>query len=283
MTLNFKGRLISSLIFWLKCAYYTSRNILISEIPVRTSCKRIQMTDKKIAIVQSSYIPWKGYFDLINRVDKFVLYDDAQYTKNDWRNRNRIKSPSGLMWLTIPVRHTGRFGQKICQVEVADRRWARKHWNSIKTCYGKARYFEEMEPFFMELFQKAGKMDRLSQINLFFIREICGLMGINTKLTFSMNDTFSESPENNGDKNEKLIAILLMAGANVYLSGPAAASYLDESLFEKNGISVKWMDYNGYPKYEQLHPPFEHGVSIVDVLMNVGAKDAPKCFFAADL
>lgn len=225
---------------------------------------------KKIAIVQSNYIPWKGYFDIINMVDEFILYDIVQYTKNDWRNRNKIKTHEGLLWLTIPVRHSGRFGQRICDTEISDTRWTKKHWQSIKTNYAKADFFSESEAFLEMLYENAAVMNNLSQVNTMFVMNICTLLGIQTKISSALDYCLS------GDKNEALISLLKKCEGNDYLSGPAAKGYLDEKLFLENGISVQWMDYGNYPEYEQMHPPFEHGVSIIDMLLNLGAEGTKK-------
>ncbi len=229
-----------------------------------------KVKQKKIAIIQSCYIPWKGYFDIINYVDEFILYDVVQYTKNDWRNRNKIKTSEGLLWLTIPVRLSGRFGQRICDTEISDTRWPNKHWQSIKTNYGKADYFNETGPFLEDLYTKTTTMTHLSQINALFIRNICALLGIQTKISLAMDYILS------GDKNEALINLLKQSEGDEYLSGPAAKDYLDEKLFMENGIRVRWMDYGGYPEYQQMHPPFEHGVSIIDMLLNLGAAGTRK-------
>jgi hypothetical protein len=226
--------------------------------------------NKKVAILQSNYIPWKGYFDIINHVDEFILYDIVQYTKNDWRNRNKIKTSKGLLWVTIPVLTGGLFGQRICDAAIADARWPNKHWQAIKTNYGRAEYFAKIGPFLEELYQKATAMTRLSQINAFFLRSICELLGIKTRITSATDYVLS------GDRNEALIALLKQSKGDEYLTGPAAKGYLDEELFKENGIGVKWMDYSGYPEYSQLHPPFEHGVSIIDMLLNLGVADTRK-------
>lgn len=226
--------------------------------------------NKKVAILQSNYIPWKGYFDIINYVDEFILYDVVQYTKNDWRNRNKIKTSDGLLWLTIPVRLSGRFGQRICDTEICDARWPHKHWQSIKTHYGKAEYFNKTGPFLEDLYRKAATMTHLSEINALFIRNICALLGIQTKISLATDYILS------GDKNEALLNLLKQSGGDEYLSGPAAKDYLDVKLFRENGIQVRWMDYGGYPEYQQLHPPFEHGVSIIDMLLHLGTADTRK-------
>lgn len=218
---------------------------------------------KKIAILQSNYIPWKGYFDIINMVDEFILYDTEQYTRRDWRNRNKIKTPNGLLWLTIPVEVKGRFFQKINETKISEKDWNQRHWKTIITNYAKVKYFKEYKEYFEELYLSFTEK-YLSEINFKFINAINRLLRIKTKISWSMEFDLPEG------KNEKLIAICKQCNANIYLSGPAAKSYLDEELFKKEGIKVEWMDYSGYPEYPQLYPPFEHGVSIIDLIFNTG-------------
>lgn len=234
------------------------------------------MAIKRLAILQSSYIPWKGYFDIIRAVDHFILYDDAQYTKNDWRNRNRIKTAAGPRWLTIPVRTEGRFGQAIKDVEVADTRWAAKHWKSLVTHYAKARFSGELFAPLSDCYTKAAVLPKLGEINELFIRRICGLLGIETSIARSMDYNL------NGDRVDRLIGLCQQVGASEYLSGPAAKSYLDETRFNEFGIAVRWMDYAGYPPYPQLHsPPFLHDVTVLDLLLNVGLERAEDYLLAA--
>ena len=224
---------------------------------------------KRVAILQSSYIPWKGYFDVINSVDELILYDDAQYTRRDWRNRNRIKTSQGTAWLTIPVQVKGRFEQLIREVEVADPLWAFRHWRSIQVHYARARCFAEVAPTLCRIYELASDEQLLTQINELFLRGICKLLGIETLMTRSMDY------ELRGDRTERLVGLCEQAEAGVYLSGPAAKSYLDESRFAERGIVVRWMDYSGYPEYHQLFsPPFIHKVSILDLLLNEGPQGA---------
>lgn len=218
---------------------------------------------KKIAILQSNYIPWKGYFDIINMVDEFIFYDTEQYTKRDWRNRNKIKTSNGLIWLTIPVQVKGKFHQTIDETIVSDNTWRKKHWNSITANYSKAKYFDEYKNEFQNLYLDS-KEDSLSQINYNFIKKINKILGIKTKLSWSS----SFNPK--GEKSDKLLDICKKTEAVEYLSGPAAKGYLDTSLFLKNSIQVSWMDYSNYPEYNQLFPPLEHGVSIIDLIFNEG-------------
>ncbi|CAE6888095.1 hypothetical protein R69927_04652 [Paraburkholderia domus] len=218
---------------------------------------------KRVAILQSNYIPWKGYFDLIASVDEFIVYDEVQFTKNDWRNRNKIKTANGVEWITIPVRQA-KLEQKITETRVVDGRWAVKHWKAIANNYSRAPHFAKYAPVVEELYRQAGQLQFLSEINLTFIQFICELFAIPTRISSSRSYDLS------GDRVGRLVSVCRQAGARTYLSGPAAQSYIDESQFEASGISVEWMNYSGYPEYAQLFPPFEHGVTVLDLLFNVG-------------
>jgi hypothetical protein len=221
------------------------------------------MTGKRIALVQSSYIPWKGYFDLIRAVDEFVLYDDVQFTKRDWRNRNRIKTPEGLLWLTIPVAVKGRFTQRIRDAAITEPQWAEKHWRSIKRSYGRAPFFREYEPALEDLYATATDQ-RLSIINHQMTAGLCRLLDIHTPLTWSMDYALDE------DKTGRLVSICRQAGATEYVSGPSARDYIDAQQFADAGISLTFADYSGYREYPQLYPPFEHAVSAIDLLVHTG-------------
>lgn len=223
---------------------------------------------KTVAIIQSNYIPWKGYFDIINMVDEFLLYDEAQYTKGDWRNRNQIKTPEGLKWLTIPVVKKGKFGQEICDVRIGDPDWARIHFETISQFYAKSRYFPQYNGFIRSLYFDRAE-DFLGQINYWFIRTVMDLLGIATRVTWS-----TDYGRSSAGRTERLVELCKAAEATNYLSGPAAGAYLDEGLFDQAGIKLQFMDYSGYPEYEQLHPPFMHHVSIIDLLLNCGPEAA---------
>ena len=218
----------------------------------------------KIAISQSNYIPWRGYFDMINQCDCFVLYDEVQYTRRDWRNRNKIITPQGPQWLTIPVEAKGKYDQKISETLISSDDWATKHWNTIERNYKKAACFDSFGPFFASLYERGSKIKNLSELNELFITEICDVLRIDTTLRQSSE---FELPD---DRNDRLISICQDLGANVYLSGPAAKCYLDETQFAAKGIEVEWMTYPGYPEYQQRFGEFEGGVSIVDAILNAG-------------
>jgi WbqC-like protein len=223
---------------------------------------------KTIGIVQSSYIPWKGYFDLINSVDEFILYDDRQYTRRDWRSRNRIKSANGPIWLTIPVASKGRYHQRIDEAEVENDDWRGRHLQTLTQSYARAPHFRLYAPLLEELYL-GSREGRLSLVNHSFIAAICSVLGIETTLRWSTDYAGV------GVKTERLVSLCEQAGATAYLSGPSARAYLDDGLFEAAGVTVRYIDYSDYPAYPQLHPPFDHQVSILDLLFHVGP-EAPR-------
>ena len=227
------------------------------------------MSEKKVAILQSNYIPWKGYFDIIASVDEFIFYDEVQYTKNDWRNRNKIKTQNGLQWLTIPCETKGAIGneQKICDTKITDKRWAKKHWNSIQNAYAKAPFFKENRVWVEDIYKSLENEDYLCKVNYRFIFSICDYLGIKTKFSFCQDYGLVEG------KTERLVDLVKKAGGTEYLSGPAAKDYIEKSCFDNASIKLSWMDYSGYKEYPQLFPPFEHGVTILDLIFNTG-KDA---------
>jgi hypothetical protein len=218
---------------------------------------------KRVAIVQSNYVPWKGYFDLIAGVDEFVFFDDMQYTRRDWRNRNLIKTPAGPRWLTIPVEVSGRYHQRIDETLISDPGWRRSHWSALVQNYRKAAFFAPLEATIGDIYE-AADAPMLSEVNQGIIARLCGLLDIGTRLTRSTD--YGSFP----GRTERLVSLCAAAGATHYLSGPAARDYIDASCFEAAGIVLEWMDYGGYPEYAQLHPPFVHGVSILDLLFNCG-------------
>lgn len=224
---------------------------------------------KRVAIVQSNYIPWKGYFDLIAAVDEFILLDDVQYTRRDWRNRNKIKTAQGVRWLTIPVEVKGKYHQRIRDVSVSDRDWARTHWRTLEHAYARAPHFKLYAPQVEAWYDEAGSRPLLTDINELFLRGLCGALGISTPIRRSSEFTLSEEP------SERLLGLCTNVGATRYLSGPAARDYLNTGLFDAAGVAVEWMDYAGYAEYPQMHPPFEHGVSVLDLLFNTG-RDAAR-------
>ncbi len=219
---------------------------------------------KRIAIQQSDYIPWKGYFDIIRSVDMFVLYDDVQFTRRDWRNRNRIKTPSGLLWLTIPVKVKEKRNQLIKEVEIVDGRWAKKHWKTICYNYSGTRYFEEYKSLFNDAYKEASEIKMLTDINLHFLNLINSLLGINVLIKRAEE----YSPE--GNRSDRILSICRNSGSTEYLTGPSGMNYLNREKFISEGIEISVADYSNYPEYRQPWPPFMHFVSIIDLLFCTG-------------
>lgn len=221
----------------------------------------------KIAVLQSNYIPWKGYFDIIHDVELFIFHDDLQYTKNDWRNRNKIKTFGGSKWLSIPV---GTNEHRLIQdVPLpADNSWQKKHFDMLKANYQKAPYWKAYEPFLSHVYLE-GKWETLVELDRFLITSISReYLGISTRFATSLDYAFT------GAKHEKLLTMLQSAGASAYVSGPAAKDYIVAEDFQRAGIELIWKDYGGYPEYPQPYPPFDHAVSILDLLLCTGP-DAP--------
>jgi hypothetical protein len=223
---------------------------------------------KKIAIVQSCYIPWKGYFDMIAAVDEFILYDDMQYTRRDWRNRNKIKTPQGPQWLTVPVKVKGKYLQPIRETEIDGTDWAESHWKSIVLNYRRAPHFEEVAALFGPLYMQH-QYTHLSALNRKLIEAVCAYLGITTKISNSWDYTMIIG------KTERLAGLCAQAGGTEYISGPAAKDYVEERVFSERGIKLEWFDYAGYPEYPQLWGDFTHEVTILDLMFNCG-KNAPR-------
>ncbi|MDX9670479.1 MULTISPECIES: WbqC family protein [unclassified Pseudomonas] len=218
---------------------------------------------KKVAILQSNYIPWKGYFDMIASVDEFILFDDMQYTRRDWRNRNQIKTPQGVQWLTVPVLVKGKYHQKIKDTEIDGSEWAAAHWKSLLQNYSRAPHFQEVSEWLEPLYMN-NSYATISELNQNFIQAICDYLKIATTLTRSSDYTLIEG------KTERLADLCAQAGGTEYISGPAARDYIDEQIFGARNIKLTWYDYAGYPEYPQLWGEFTHGVTILDLLFNCG-------------
>ena len=224
------------------------------------------MQTRRVAVLQSNYIPWKGYFDIIHDVDLFVFYDDVQFTKTDWRHRNRIKASGGSQWLSIPA---GQHGDRlICDVELKASEWQARHWRTLQQNYSQCPHFLRYRAYFEHVYMGT-VWHTLSALNQSLIRHIArDFLGIQTE--FADSRSFAAS----GQKLDRLLNLVSQTGATSYLSGPAAKDYIVPERFAERGVELRWKDYQGYPPYPQRFPPFEHGVSILDLLFNVGP-DAP--------
>jgi hypothetical protein len=219
----------------------------------------------RVVILQPSYIPWRGFFDLIRRADVFVFYDDVQYDKHGWRNRNRVKTASGSTWLTIPVMAKGNVtgGTLVKDVGIAwTQDWAKKHLQTLRQSYGKApcfgEYFEKLVPFFEK------RPERLVDLTIPLTIEIARWLDLPAR--------FARSSELGieGTKTGRLVEIVKHFGGTEYLSGPSAKDYLEEGAFAEAGITLEYASYK-YPEYPQLHPPYDPQVTILDTLFMVGA------------
>ena len=217
---------------------------------------------KRVAVLQSNYLPWKGYFDIIHDADEFIFYDEVQFTKNDWRNRNILIVNGKPQWITVPV--GTNIKQRIVDVRITDHAWQRKHYMTMRMNYAHAPHFKKFISFFEDAFI-GHTWEYLYQLNRYLIENIAqSFLGIRTKFSDS-RDYISQ-----GEKNEKLLSLLQSVGTDVYISGPAAKGYIRENDYSNAGIEIIWKDYDGYPVYPQKSEQFTHFVSIVDLLFNVG-------------
>lgn len=216
----------------------------------------------KAAIIQSSFIPWKGYFDIIHDVDAFVFLEDVQFTRRDWRNRNRIKMPGGVKWLSVPV--SGGIGQQIWQTRINGHEWGDKLKKTIHYSYASSPYYESYKDDILSIFDPGCKS--ISELNIRAIGKISKLLGIGTRLIDS-RDLWAF-----GRKDDKLIDICRKLGADEYLSGPSAQAYIRPEKFAEADIRLSYKSYDGYPEYRQLWGGFEHYVSVIDLIFNCGER-----------
>jgi hypothetical protein len=217
-----------------------------------------------LVVLQPGYLPWLGYFDLLKKADVFVHYDDVQFDKHGWRNRNRVKGPKGAIWLTVPVLHSGRLGQSILDVEIDDRQdWRRKHLSTISQLYARAPFIDALLPRLRDIIKRA--WPRLVDLDLALIDWLAAEIGIRTPRHRTSGLDIG------GDRNERLVNLCHCFGATRYLSGEAARDYLDEARFAAAGIEVVWHNYS-HPTYAQQHGEFVPYLSVLDLLLNVGEK-----------
>jgi hypothetical protein len=213
-------------------------------------------------VLQPGYLPWLGFFDQMRRADVFVYYDDVQYDKHGWRNRNRIKTHEGARWLTVPVRHSGLGTPRILDVEIDDRTaWARKHVATLRQAYARAPYAGEYLPALEALLSRPWK--QLVDLDIAAVSALAAMFGITSRVERSSELGIR------GARSERLVRICEHFGARTYLSGNAAKEYLDVGLFERHGITVEWQEF-AHPVYAQQHGEFVPYLSAVDLLLNCG-------------
>ena len=222
------------------------------------------MKSKRVVILQSNYIPWKGYFDLVGFADEMIFLDDVQFTKNDWRNRNRIQTPQGVQWLTVPC---GQGIRRLTnEVELGAEPWQAKHFKTLEQNYRKATHFDELAPFLEQVYLKS-EWKYLSELNQFLVRELSArYLGIETTFLDSRDFPGSER------RQQRVLDILARTGATHYLSGPRGRDYLEPRAFGDAGVRLEYIRFDDYPVYEQLYGEFEHGVSVLDLIFNAGPR-----------
>jgi hypothetical protein len=219
-----------------------------------------------VVILQPSYIPWRGYFDQIRRADLFVFYDDVQYDKRGWRNRNQIKTSHGKQWLTIPVYSRGAQTQSIPihQIPIVwDSPWNEAHLKAIFHAYSKAPHFDRYLPLLETFYRRRDEF--LADFTIDFTVALARELG-NSHTRFMRS---SRIPGIDGQKTDRLIQILQAVDATHYISGPSASDYIEKEKFDAAAITLEYMEYN-YPEYPQLYPPFDPHVSILDLLFMTG-------------
>ncbi len=216
----------------------------------------------RIAIMQPGYLPWLGFFELMHHCDLFVIFDDVQYTKKDWRSRNKIRTKDGWMWLTVPVQTKDRRFQLINEAVIDHTsNWRQKHIKSVEVHYGKARYLKEFFPAFKEIV--GFKWERLVDLDLELIKWLAGALGIRRDIVMS------SSLKTTGGREEKIIAVCEALGATELYDTKASSTFLDRAAFENRGIKLEFQDYQ-HPVYRQLYEPFLAQMSVIDLLFNYG-------------
>jgi WbqC-like protein family len=219
----------------------------------------------KCVILQPSYIPWCGYFHQIQKADLFVFYDDVQYDDRGFRNRNRVKTAGGPRWLTIPVHSQGVQITKtpIRDVRISwDRPWARKHWETIRQSYGRAPHFRRYAELLQDFYARRG--ETLADFTIELTVALAWELGL-TSTRFLRSSSLSVE----GTRTDRLLAVLAAVGGDHYISGPSARAYIEEDKLRAAGVTLEYMSYD-YPEYEQLYPPFEPKLSILDLLFMKG-------------
>lgn len=216
----------------------------------------------KLVVLQPSYLPWLGFFDQYDWSDTFVLYDDVQYDKNGWRNRNRILTANGPAWLTVPVRVTGQNFPPILDVAIDNTKdWRRKHKLSLEQAYRKAPFFSMVQPALAAVLDQ--EWENLLELDIAMLRALVGLLGMEWKVLRSSELGVP------GQRTDRLIGLCRKLGATEYLTGDAARSYLDESAFRDLGVQVHWHGYV-HPEYRQRTGDFVPYMSVVDLLFHHG-------------
>lgn len=223
------------------------------------------MNNRTIGILQPGYLPWLGFFEQIYKSDVFVIYDDVQYDKEGWRNRNRIKTANGIQWLTVPVYVKLSESPLIMDVRIDNKdNWRKKHFNSIKMSYSKSPFFKEYINIFEEAYST--HWDLIVDIDMFFILKLADCLGMGDK-KIVRSSTLGIS----GDRDNRLISICKELGADTFYEGAAGKNYIDVDYFARNGVKVEFQEYR-HPIYKQLYGDFVPYLSVIDLLFNHGSE-----------
>jgi hypothetical protein len=227
---------------------------------------------KRVTLLQSNYLPWRGYFDFMAKCDEFIIYDSRQYTVNDWRNRNQVKTRDGVRWITVPVITKGRFGQRITDAEVVDHKWIKSHLATVAAALGKAEFGKQTLEVLDECYELSVKTRSLHEINVGFLEAIHTALGLECRLTddsvYGIDEISDLSP------SAKVAELVQRAGGTRYLTGPRGLDYLDLADFATRGIAVDVLDYSTLGPYPQLFGEFVDHMSVIDLLANAGPKAA---------
>ena len=238
---------------------------------------------KSVVISQSNYLPWIGFFRLLNTCHEYIILDDVQYTRRDWRNRNIIRVSNEKKWLTIPLENKGQYkNARISEMRIADPDWSNRHYQLINSAYKAADFWPETSQLLTELYNKASSFTNLTDINLLFLREICKLLQINCKIS-SSTDYYSLEELDRFNASERLCSLAKASRSNTYLSGPAAKSYLDLQIFRQVGIKVKYANYERHSSEIDKANIYFNTHSIVDTIANFGIKQTTNILYTQKL
>lgn len=216
-----------------------------------------------IGILQPGYLPWLGFFEQLYRSDVFVIYDDVQYDKNGWRNRNRVKTANGIQWLTVPVLLKYNDHPQICEVRIDNNtKWRKKHLETIRQSYARTPFFKQ----YFELFESTFTRDweYLIDLDIHLIKMLAQALGIPEKLMIR-----SSTLDIEGDRVDRLIKLCNHFGADTFYEGASGINYIDPTEFQQNGIMVQFQEYH-HPEYAQLYGDFVPYLSVLDLLFNCG-------------
>lgn len=226
----------------------------------------------RLGVLQPGYLPWLGFFDQLTRCDVFILYDDVLYSKESWRNRNRIKTPGGWCWLTVPVVRKGLNGKPIRDVQVSDQcHWQRDHWRSIRGCYARAPYFDVHAEFFARVYEQPWRF--LVDLDLTIIWYLAAALGIQTNILVSSQERLEEEYcrtwQGERDPTGRVAFLCQRLGADCFLEGASGRTFMYPARLKPLGINLEFHDYQ-HPHYRQLFDGFIPYLSVIDLLFNHG-------------